>query len=363
MTPDTQAPVAEPTAPIEAAPIAAAPAPVPAPDVMSMDYKDGKNALLQMLATQPIVAEVAPAEPAPEPEPTPEAGTPAAEAVPEVHAPEPAPIPANPNPPDDEDAPDAQGRPPQFRFRPQAEDKLTIQTLKLVKAGLPADKAVAQAKELLGISDGPAAPAPPAVSSVDLESQIEALELREAEQMADWTTMQAAAETKKELIALRKQHKQAIQAERQQVTAQRSQEQARFEASCSQATTEFPEFADPNSNFYTTCQQIDQEGDPRLQGPDKPVLIAREAAARLYRAGQTASTNSRPKAATPVAPVATPPSPAAPQPPKPKQVAPAPIGGGHSSVSSAPTAELLAIQSIDAMHDYHAMKRRLGLGT
>lgn len=246
---------------------------------------------------------------------------------------------------------------PQYRLRPT--DAVDAEAMRIKKAadlaGSPISLAdsIEIAKRKLGIASEEATRRDE--PSYDDNSQVEE---------PDFTEGLTLADVKQELKDLRKQHSQALRngdldeaadvmdkitetedlmeivSEKESVRdqTQRQKHDMVFESSSDKAAELFPDFKDPNSEFFQRCREIDEAlrdtNDPRYYDADKPLLVARIAAKELdiapgRRAKSAAVTSAKPQPQTRVA--------TSPQPPRTEKPGQLPAASGASRTSGAPT--------------------------
>jgi len=258
---------------------------------------------------------------------------------------------------------------PRFRLRPS--DKVDAEAMRIKKAAeaagtaLNLSEALELAKRNLGVEENP---------NADTEDSEES-EYGEHEE--DPTQGVTLAEAKADLKDLRKQASQAlregdldeaadfndqisdteelieeiIERDERDSYTQRHEHDTAFESSVLRATDLYPDFGNEGSEFFDRCTEIDESlqdtDDPRYFDANKPLMIAKMAAAELnvapIRKGRKSSKTVAKKVAnTPDGQPATTAAQAqqqstSPQPPRTEKPGQLPAASGASRTSGAPT--------------------------
>jgi hypothetical protein len=294
----------------------------------------------------------------------------------------------------DDDFDDDGKKYPQFRLRPT--DDVDAEAMRIKKAadlaGSPISlvDAVDIAKRKLGIaSEQPA-------GRTDATSTTTATQEAADDDKTDFAEGLTVADVKQELKDLRKQHSQALrngdldeaadvmdkitetedllevveQKESFRTQNQREQHDRTFETSAAKATELFPDFNEPESEFFQRCKEIDEAlrdtEDPRYYDAEKPLLIARMAARELNIApGKRAS------AVTPAPAVATATKPAppqqqqtiSPQPPRTEKPGQLPAASGASRTNGSPTGAAASlvdqVAKIKSVEEFERLARQV----
>ena len=258
---------------------------------------------------------------------------------------------------------------PRFRLRPS--DKVDAEAMRIKKAAeaagtaLNLSEALELAKRNLGVEEKP--------NTYAEDSE----EFEDEEYMEDPTQGVTFAEAKADLKDLRKQASQALRegdldeaadlndqisdteelieeiAERDERDSytQRQEHDTTFESSVSEAYDLYPDFGNEDSEFFERCSEIDESlqytDDPRYFDANKPLLIAKMAAAELNVAPKRKGSKSTKTVTNKVAnkPEGQPATTAAqaqqqstsPQPPRTEKPGQLPAASGASRTSGAPT--------------------------
>jgi hypothetical protein len=271
---------------------------------------------------------------------------------------------------EDEDATaTADGKPPQFRFRPRTD--LESRTFALMKAdkSLDLEGAMALARASLGL----AAPADGSQDADEAAADDEAPE-------ADYGVEQIEArirELRREALAAKREYdadreadiEEQMLALEEQLPAAREREAGRLrleaeaesaweqtaQASWEAAQADYPQAADRNSAFAIRMREIDEAweeaGDPRFDNADKARVISAIVAKELgVRAASAAP--AVPKGRSLPAPASSRPSPFV---SRPGPAAVRPASGSARTAADAPSQIDLALNRVDSLEAYEAL--------
>ncbi|MDB4792337.1 hypothetical protein OAG69_00215 [bacterium] len=250
---------------------------------------------------------------------------------------------------------------PRFRLRPS--DKVDAEAMRIKKAAeaagtaLNLSEALELAKRNLGVEENPNT-----YTEDSEESEYE-------EHEEDPTQGVTFAEAKADLKDLRKKASQAlregdldeaadfndqisdteelieeiIERDERDSYTQRHEHDTAFESSVSRAYELYPDFGNEDSEFFERCSEIDESlkdtDDPRYFDANKPLLIAKMAAAELNVAPKRKGSKSTKTATAKAANTAAQPQQqsTSPQPPRTEKPGQLPAASGASRTSGAPT--------------------------
>lgn len=276
-----------------------------------------------------------------------------------------------PIPPDEQQPqPQEADRPPQFRLRPAKGDKIGEQALWFMRRNpdMPLETAIAKARAQLGIEEPAVSTAtpnqettttteqatPPTVVSLEeLESTRADLlaKLRTARESLDYDEQATIQAQLDDLVydAIPK----AREATARTAQVQQTQTLTALQQSAQTAASLYPEATQEGSEFFNRMIEIEQAltatGDPLINDPNKPLVIAQMAARELNIAPQRKGTAQPPTAA-----------PSQQARPAARAQMTAPLASPGARVTTAPVPALeQAIEKISSPEDYEALMKSL----
>ncbi|MBK8772365.1 MAG: hypothetical protein IPM06_18355 [Rhizobiales bacterium] len=278
-----------------------------------------------------------------------------------------APLPAQDEP---QQQPQEGDKPPQFRLRPAKGDKLGEQALWFMRRNpdMPLETAMAKARAQLGIEEPAVSTAtpnqettttteqatPPTVVSLEeLEStRVDLLaKLRTARESLDYDEQATIQAQLDDLVydAIPK----AREATARSAQVQQTQTLTALQQSAQTAASLYPEATQEGSEFFNRMIEIEHAltatGDPLINDPNKPLVIAQMAARELNIAPQRKGTAQPPTAAP-----SQQPRPAA------RVQMTAPLASPGARVTTAPVPAIeQAIEKVSSAEDYEALMSQL----
>lgn len=257
-------------------------------------------------------------------------------------------------------------KPKQYRLRPRSE--VADRAFQLLKEDeyLSEEDAFAQAKQELNPDPEPETADEPVgnqpeipegyenLTSEEMFDRINTLKDEAVDQLENDADFEAFAQTQRKINALEKAHRQ--------LTTQEAIYERQFEESKQAVVNKYPVAKDPNSAFTARVADLYdiwiEQGDPRADRADAPVLIADLVARELNVSPHSAENPSQ--KATERATGATPPKPQSQVPPRKTQAAPsiAPASGAHRTTNHQLTVEA-ALRQIKTPADYEAVKEQM----
>lgn len=192
---------------------------------------------------------------------------------------------------EEEPEPEANAKPGRFRIR--TDDPVEAEALELRKRhpDWSLETCLAKAKNVLGVEEG-ATPAKaeeaPEETVQSINDQIKALTAQKREKFADME-FEAAGDLDEQIEELREKRESLRIAEVQKSAQQQQEESSRYEQELAKserlAVTYYPDTTDANSAMVKEMSAIDARmkalGDPLYDSPDKPFILAKQAAQKL----------------------------------------------------------------------------------
>ena len=259
-------------------------------------------------------------------------------------------------------------KPPQFRLRPAKGDKLGEQALWFMRRNpdMPLETAMQKARAQLGIQEpavstttptqedqNPQAATPQVESLEALESKRVELrnQLKEARESLDYDEQARIQSELDDLVydAIPK----AREATARQAQEQHTQTFTAIQLSAQKAAELYPDAAQEGSEFFNRMIEIEQAlthtGDPLINDPNKPLVIAQMAARELNIAPQRKGTAQPPTAAP-----SQQPRPAA------RVQMTAPLASPGARVTTAPVPAIeQAIEKVSSPEEYEALMNQI----
>ena len=269
---------------------------------------------------------------------------------------------------DEPQQPQEGDKPPQFRLRPAKGDKLGEQALWFMRRNpdMPLETAMQKARAQLGIQEpavstttptqedqNPQADAPQVESLEALESKRVELraQLKEARESLDYDEQARIQSELDDLVydVIPKAREATVR----QAQEQQTQTFTAIQLSAQKAAELYPDAAQEGSEFFNRMIEIEQAlthtGDPLINDPNKPLVIAQMAARELNIAPQRKGTAQPPTAA-----------PSQQTRPAARVQMTAPLASPGARVTTAPVPAIeQAIEKVSSAEDYEALMSQL----